>query len=158
MKESTKKKWVPMTVVLLSVFGSFAALMYLSITTFSNPKTRSNPYLFRFQQSPVKWRGYQESTEAANAASPATSGWHRMVLIRDREKRIGGAILTYRGLGKSDTIRIDAVIPDLDSQYTYRHRFDIDQARQGFKVGGERLQLSSAGRYKVRLKHYTPLR
>ncbi len=157
MKESTKKKWVPMTVVLLSVFGSFAALMYLSITTFSNPQTR-NPYVYRSQQSPVNWRGYQESSEAANLASPSTPGWSRMVLVRDREKRIGGAVFTYRGLGTGDTILIDALIPDLDSQYTYRQRFAIDHARKGFKVGGARMKLLSAGRYKMRVQRYIPAR
>ena len=158
MKESTKKKWVPMTVVLLSIFGSFAALMYLSITTFTYPKTQSNPYLFRFQQSPVKWSVTQDAAIAAANKLPATPGWHKMELLRDREVRVGGSVLTYRGLGGSSTIRIDAIIPDLDSQYTYRQRFDIDQAREGFKVGGERLKLLSAGRYKVRVKHYIPSR
>ncbi len=158
MKESTKKKWVPMTLVFLSVVGSFAALMYLSIVTFSNPRTNSNPYLFRFQQSPVKWSTTQDAAIAAANKLPTKPGWHKMVLVRDREVRVGGSVLTYRGLGGSSTIRIDAVIPDLDSQYTYRQRFDIDQARESFKVGGERLKLLSAGRYKVRIKHYVPSR
>jgi len=145
-----------MAVVFLSVVGSFAALMYLSITTFSNPQTQSNPYLFRFQQSPAKWSSPQETAKADAAPASLSPGWTKIVLLRDREKRVGGAVLTYKGLEGNTFIRVDAVIPNLDSQYTYRQRFDIDQARKGFKVGGERLKLKSAGKYKVRLKHYIP--
>jgi hypothetical protein len=159
MEESTKKRWFPMAVVFLSVFGSFAALMYMSITTFPAVKDRtSSPPYFRFQQNPVQWEGSQEVREAAANPARATAGWTRVTLLLDQENRIGDAILTYRGLGERDTIRIDAVIPDLDSQYTYRHQFALEQANGGFKVGGQRLKLVSAGRYRVRLMHYVPAR
>ncbi len=158
MEASTKKKWVPMTVVFVSVVGSFAALMYLSITTFSTAQSRSQPSFFRFQQNSVQWSGSAQAAESASTLQPAVPGWTRMALMRDREKRVGGAVLTYRGLGEGSTIRIDAVIPDLDSQYTYRIRFDVDRARNGFKIGGERLKLLSASRYQLRFKHYTPSR
>lgn len=145
-----------MAVVFMSVFGSFAALMYLSITTFSAVKDRTSSPYFRFQQNPVQWKDSQGVQEAAAKPVRATASWTGVALILDQENRIGGAILTYRGLGERDTIRIDAVIPELDSQYTYRHQFAIEQAHRGFKVGGQRLKLVSAGRHRVRLMHHIP--
>ena len=100
----------------------------------------------------------QEAAIAAIEPTPTHVGWHKIVLFPDRPIKVGGALLTYRGFGDRSTIRIDTVIPDLDAQYTYRQQFDIDLARKGFKAGGERLMLISAGRYKMRLKHYIPAR
>ena len=158
MKESTKKKWVPMTVVFLSVFGSFAALMYLSITTFSTAQNQSSSPFFRFQQNKPAFVGPPTANGVVVEPNSVAAGWAKMVLLRDREVRVGGAVLTYRGLGARSTFRIDAVIPDLDPQYTYRQQFDIASARKGFRLGGEHLVLLSAGRYKIRLEHYTPAR
>lgn len=154
MEASTKKKWVPMTVVFLSVFGSFALLMYLSITTFSTARGRSSYPFIRYMEKPTQWNDFQKDSKATAKPAPATVGWQRIVLLRDREVRVGRAMLTYRGLGEGATIRIDAVIPDLDSQYIYRQQFERAAASKGFNVGGERLMLISAGRYRLRLSHF----
>lgn len=145
-----------MAVVFLSVFGSFALLMYLSITTFSTGRGRSSSPFYRIQQSPAVPMGSQRVTTAAAQPARPAAGWHRIVLLRDRQIRVGRAMLTYRGPGERSTIRFDAVIPDLDAQYIYRQQLDMDMARKGFKVGGERLMLISAGRYRLRLRHFTP--
>ena len=142
-----------MAVVFLSVFGSFALLMYLSITTFSTSKGQAPSPYFRFQQSPVEKPGPQGIAKATTESAHTIAGRHRIILFRDKEIRVGRVMLTYRGLEERSAIRIDAVIPDLDSQYAYRQQFDMDKARKGFKVGGERLILISAGRYRLRLEH-----
>lgn len=156
MKESTRKKWMPMAVVFLSVFGSFAALMYLSISTFSVGRGQSPSPFFRFQQNPESiTRSQDDIRRIIKSVSP---GWSKMTVYKGQETTVGKVIITYRGLEAYSRFRLDALIPDLDSQYVYKQTFSVDQARKGFSVGGQRFELISAGTYRMRLRHYTPAR
>jgi hypothetical protein len=158
MKASMKKKWVPMAGAFLSVFGSFAALMYISITTFSEGPNRSGSSFFRFHQSERQTAGLQNTQLRSHSPLSNASGNSKIVLEINRDQAVGKAILTYRGLEGRSTFRLDVIVPELDAQYTYLHKFDIDQARKGFQVGGEHLRLISAGRSNIRIWRQIPRR
>lgn len=157
MKESTKKKWVPMVGALVAVFGSFAALFYLSISAFSGDPNQLNPSFSRFQQTPPAWEVNQSpvlpTPVIKKAPKPAT--WSKKSLRLDRQEQVGDILVTYRGK-QGRAFRMDVIIPALDPQYTYLRNIQIETARKGFQIGAERFVLRSAGRGKLRLLHYHP--
>ncbi len=142
--------------VFLSVFGSFAALMYLSITTFSERAGRSGMPFFRIQQG--DWRIGDTRKPNKPSHNPIThpTDVSKLLLKLNQKHAVGKAVLTYRGLDGGSNIRLDVLVPELDSQYTYLHKINIDRARKGFQVGGEHLKLISAGRSKIRLARQVP--
>ncbi|MGD9247467.1 MAG: hypothetical protein PVI60_05890 [Desulfobacteraceae bacterium] len=158
MNESIKKRWMPVMGVFLSIFGSFAALMYISVTTFQEGPNRSGTSFFRFHQSGRQTVGVPNTRLDTNSPLSNSSNNPRIVLEINRDHAVGKSILTYRGLEGRSKFRLDVVVPELDAQYTYLHKFDIDQARKGFQVGGEHLRLISAGRSNIRIWRQIPRR
>jgi hypothetical protein len=154
MKESTKKRWVPMAGAVLGVFGSFAALMYLSVHNMHNVRSRIPPASFiRFQQPHIPTDGSDDVLLRINEPPPPIPGWTKSTLSLDREYRIGNTILTYRGLDNRSLLILDAVIPALDPEYAYKMKISISEAKKGFRRGGDRFVLLSAGKSKIRLLH-----
>ncbi|MGD9010378.1 MAG: hypothetical protein PVG41_20815 [Desulfobacteraceae bacterium] len=154
MKESTKKRWVPMAGALMGVFGSFAALMYLSVHNMPTVRPRIPSASFiRFQQPDTLADGSDDVLFRFNAPPPPIPGWTKSTLSLDREYRVGNTIITYRGLEKRSLLKLDAVIPALDPDYTYKMKISISEAKKGFRRGGDRFVLLSAGKSKIRLLH-----
>ena len=73
-----------------------------------------------------------------------------VVLRKDVKTRLGKVDLIYRGLEKGN-LRLDVFIRDLDPDYPYRRQIDRHTARDGFRLGGVRFVLVSAGRSKAKL-------
>jgi hypothetical protein len=156
MKASMKKKWMPMLGALLAVFGSFAALMYISITAFSHGVKQPGSPFFRFQQGEQNRLLSQRPKPASDKPVTHPANVSKIVLDLNRDHAVGKTILTFRGLEGRRTFRLDVRVPELDPSYTYPHKIKIDQARKGFQVGGEQLKLLSAGRSRIRLARQVP--
>ena len=157
MKESRKKKVLPMMGVLLAVIGSFAALLYLSVSKLPDRRFLARTDSFsRFQGDESHARSARAPRVRVGPPSSAVPGWSKTVLHLGRERKVGQTILTYRGLDKRSKIKIDAIIPALDPSYSYPRRIDFETAKKGFQVGAERFVLISAGKSTLRLKHHGP--
>ncbi len=145
--------------ITLTVFGSFAVLMYLGIHTAATGQGASSSFI-RFQPNATRSGSSQGVIWQNRDSEPADAlpGWSKKVLHRNRDKRIGNTILTYRGLDGRSKFRLDAILPNLDTQYTYSHQINIAKSQKEFQVGGERFALLSAGKHEIRLLHYTPPR
>ncbi len=83
---------------------------------------------------------------AANGAEKRA----RVVLRKGVRTTFGKVDVIYRGIGKGN-LRIDVFIRDLDPDYPYRRQIDRRTARDGFRLGGVRFELISAGRNKAKL-------
>lgn len=151
----------------VAVFGSFAALMYLSISTFSAGQNQNPPpAFFRFQQHAAAVNPSVPSPTTAGTSElsrrmvkkSTTSAWSKTVLRLGHSHSVGAIVLTYRGKEGRANLKLDVVVPDLDPQYTYRHNINIKEARKGFQVGNERFVLRSARNSMIRLLHYQPTR
>jgi hypothetical protein len=154
MEESTKKRWVSMAGVFLAVFGSFAALMYLSIHNLPDARSRSgSPSFMRFQQPDTLAKDSDGVPLRTGAPPSAIPAWQKRTMILNREYRVGNLLLTYRGLEGGSILKLDAVIPALDPDYAYKMKLSISEAKKGFRRGGDRFVLLSAGRSKIRLLH-----
>jgi hypothetical protein len=74
----------------------------------------------------------------------------RVVLRRDVRNQFGKVDVIYRGV-EDDRVKLDVFILDLDPAYPYRREIDYRTARDGFRVGGVRFELISAGRTSAKL-------
>ena len=138
----------------VAVFGSFAALMYLGIHNIPSPRSRISPASFiRIQQPDTPTDGSEDVLLRINEPPPPIPGWAKFTLSLDREYRVGNTILTYRGLEGRSILKLDAVIPALDPDYAYKMKISISEAKKGFRRGGDRFVLLSAGKSKIRLLH-----
>jgi hypothetical protein len=156
MEESTKKKWGPMAGVFLAVFGSFAALMYLSIRHLPSAQSRFiSPSFSRFQQPQPHADDANDIPERISRRPPPGPVWVKRTLGLDRQHRVGNILLTYRGLEEGSFFKLDAVIPALDPAYAYKMKLSISEGKKGFRRGGDRFVLLFAGRSKIRLLHRT---
>lgn len=70
---------------------------------------------------------YQKAVDRQIQAMASDDG--RIVLPRDVEKTVGELRLTFRGIADGK-ITLDVVILALDSQYPYRHRIAVGDARK----------------------------
>lgn len=66
-----------------------------------------------------------------------------ITLKRDTRHRFGKLDIIYRGV-KNRELRLEVFILDLDPQYAYRHAIALQQASDGFRVGGVKFKLLSA--------------
>lgn len=73
-----------------------------------------------------------------------------VVLRRDVKTRLGKVDLVYRGV-EGQRIKLDVFIRDLDPDYPYRREISYRSAKQGFRLGGVRFELISAGYRKAKL-------
>ena len=126
MENEGKQKWLPILFFCISgiVFGG--ALYLITAGATASPK-----------QTPA-------TVASAVSAVPYPDEPRVLVTLkRDTRQRLGKLDIIYRGV-INRKIRFDVYIRDLDPQYAYRHAIAIDQASDGFRLGGVKLELISA--------------
>lgn len=74
----------------------------------------------------------------------------RVVLRRDVKNSFGKVDVIYRGI-ENNLVKLDVFIRDLDPGYPYRREIAYRSAKDGFRLGGVRFELISAGRTKAKL-------
>ncbi len=74
-----------------------------------------------------------------------------IILLLDREQKVGRNKLVYHGL-KKGRIHIAVYIADLDPEVAYHHTITIKDARKGIRLGGQPFVLISAGKSSIHLK------
>ena len=139
----------------LAVFGSFAALTYISVIALPPERLWKTTSMIRLQTgtpSPGTQRNVLLRMNEPSSAS-SVAEWTRTVLFRGHASRVGGVVLTYRGLDGASRLMFETVIPDLDPDYVYSYKIPVSKAKNGFQAGGERFILQSAGASKIRLLH-----
>lgn len=98
----------------------------------------------QFLETASKGRFYNET-------EPSDPARKLYVFHRDIAQSVARARFNYRGV-KGKTIRVDVIIPELDPESVYHYRLDIDQAYNGFRMGGVQFRLISVSRSSLRLK------
>jgi hypothetical protein len=125
MENSLSYKWVAI------LFFSVVGIMF----------TASVVYLTAGNVAPDTFFGRKMTlTPSAKDASSMTVDKH--VLELDKAKQIGKRIFFYRGR-QGDQIRLDVIIPELDRQYPYPFKVNLEKAKNGFEVAGIWLRLLS---------------
>lgn len=133
MDEILKNRWLTWAFLggSLAVIGGFVLYIVL------------NPFV------PGYVRSGAMPAHLTEPAAPPVPG-DRIPLLLDEAVPLGTLRLFYRGID-AGTIRIDVIIPALDSVYPYPHRLSREQAESGFRLAGRKFRLVSANRSKLRL-------
>ena len=69
----------------------------------------------------------------------------------NRKRAAGKAELVYRGLFGRSVFQIDVAILDLDPQMYYSYRFNISDAKKGFRLIDRNFKLISAKKYQLKV-------
>ena len=75
-----------------------------------------------------------------NEGTPKLLSADKYVIELDQGLPIGNRIFFYKGR-QGKLIRFDVIIPELDRQYPYAFKVDIEKTKDGFEVAGIWLQL-----------------
>jgi hypothetical protein len=136
MNDERRPKWPPV------IFFTMTALIFgLSL------------YLMAAGATQTEALAGSDSVNVAAAAAAEAFGDDprvRVVLKRDVKNRFGKVDVIYRGF-ENDRLQLDVFILDLDPGYPYRREIAYRTARDGFRLGGVRFELISAGRTKAKL-------
>ena len=135
MNDEREHKWLPVLFFVLTgvVIGASVYLIGASAV-----------------ESEARAHGGQQDA-AAVAAPSVDSSRVRVVLRRDVRNSFGKVDVIYRGK-QDDQIKLDVFIRDLDPDYAYRREIDQREAEDGFRLGGVRFDLISAGRTKAKVR------
>ncbi len=154
--DKKKYDWFVSTLVgAVSVFG-VAGFYYLGMvsswTADENVKTPVSIFPYDGEGVPVfvKW-----SALIPSSAEDVKSNQHqnqRMVIAVDKTIQLGRAKIVYRGMEGRGTFVLDVNIPALDPEYYYPHQFQIDEARKGFHLAGQKLKLVQIRKNFIELK------
>lgn len=136
MNHERKHKWLVILFFMVtgSVFGLF---LYLITAGAVETNARANT-------------GNVGVASAAGAELSSDEPRVRVVLRRDVKNSFGKVDVIYRGL-ENDHVKLDVFILDLDPGYPYRRKIAYHSAKDGFRLGGMRFELISAGRTKAKL-------
>jgi len=75
----------------------------------------------------------------------------KVLVSLNQEKKFEKSKIVYRGLEGSSAFKIDVVIPEFDPNAYYRYRIHIENAKKGFRLGGQNIKLISARKSAVPL-------
>ena len=154
MKETHTRTWV--SIIAYSVTCIlFLGLLYLVAETFF-PKTSPelvprDDVLSAKLMSVSRWRG---SDQNAQMKAYSNSLKKRIMLVLDRDLKIGRSKIVYRGLEENDQFRMDVMILDLDPDIFYRYTIPINDAKEGFRLVGQNFRLISARKSTIQLWHW----
>ncbi len=60
--------------------------------------------------------------------------------------------ITYRGLAPGNRFKVETLIPDFDREMSFRHEFESQSARQGFRLYRDEFELIAAKEDRLKLR------
>jgi hypothetical protein len=151
MNETRSRNWL-MILLYMMICIVFLGLLYVVVEAFF-PKTSSqliptDDHLSAKLMSVRRWdRGYRAAQK--DVLSNPTK--EKIMLLRDREEKIGKSKIIYRGLDENAKFKMDVVVLELDPKAYYRYRIPISAAKNGFRLVGQNFKLISARKSTIQL-------
>jgi hypothetical protein len=78
----------------------------------------------------------------------------KILLLLNQAKKFDKSKIIYRGLEGNTTFKIDVVILELDPNSFYSYRIQIDDAKKGFRLVGQKFKLISTRRSAIQIWHF----
>ena len=153
MNETRSRNW-PMILLYMAICIVFLGLLYFVADAFF-PKTSSglvprDDHLSAKFMSVRRWdRGYRDAQKEV-LSNPSKE---KIMLLLDRDTKIGKSKIIYRGLDKNAKFKMDVVVLELDPNAFYRYRIPINAAKKGFRLAGQNFRLISARKSAIQLWH-----
>ena len=136
----------------LTICIVFLGLLYFVAETFF-PKTsselipRDDALSARFV-SDFRWGRGDQDAHSETLSSPLKE---KIMLVLDRDTKIGKSKIVYRGLDGNAKFKMDVAILELDPKAFYRYRIPIKAAKKGFRLAGHNFRLISARKSAIQL-------
>ena len=130
----------------------FLGLLYFVADAFF-PKTSSglvprDDHLSAKFMSVRRWdRGYRDAQKEV-LSNPSKE---KIMLLLDRDTKIGKSKIIYRGLDENAKFKMDVVVLELDPNAFYRYHIPISAAKNGFRLVGQNFRLISARKSAIHL-------
>ena len=105
----------------------------------------------KFMTNPFRGNTSQREVRERALSGPVKE---KFLLLLNQEKKFEKSKIIYRGLEGSSAFKIDVVIPELDPNAYYRYRIHIEDAKKGFRLGGQNFKLISARKSAAQIWHF----
>jgi len=134
----------------------FLGALYFVVEAFF-PKTspelspRDDALSAKFMYNLRGENAYQRDVRERDPSGPVKE---KVLLSLNQEKKFEKSKIVYRGLEGSSAFKMDVVIPELDPNAYYRYRIHIEDAKKGFRLGGQNFKLISARKSAVQIWHF----
>jgi len=153
MNETRSRYWFSI-LLYTTICIVFLGLLYVVVEAFF-PKTaaelspRDDALSARFI-SGTRWNGDYRDAPKKALSNPLKE---KIMLVLDRDIKIGKSKVVYRGLDGNAKFKMDVVILELDPNAFYRYRIPIKAAKKGFRLVGQNFKLISARKSAIQLWH-----
>lgn len=154
MNKTRPRNWLD-KLFYTSICLVFLGALYFVVEAFF-PKTspelipRDDALSAKFMSNPQWGNTYQRDVRERALSGPVKE---KVLLSLNQEKKFEKSKIVYRGLEGSLAFKIDVVIPELDPNAYYRYRIHIEDAKKGFRLGGQNFKLISARKSAVQIWH-----
>jgi len=155
MNKTRPRNWLA-KLFYTSICLVFLGALYFVVEAFF-PKTspelipRDDALSAKFMSNPQWGNTYQRDVRERALSGPVKE---KILLSLNQEKKFEKSKIVYRGLEGSSAFKIDVVIPELDPNAYYRYRIHIEDAKKGFRLGGQNFKLISARKSAAQIWHF----
>ncbi len=155
MNKTRPRNWLA-KLFYTSICLVFLGALYFVVEAFF-PKTspelipRDDALSAKFMSNPQWGNTYQRDVRERALSGPVKE---KVLLSLNQEKKFEKSKIVYRGLEGSSAFKIDVVIPELDPNAYYRYRIHIEDAKKGFRLGGQNFKLISARKSAAQIWHF----
>lgn len=155
MNKTRPRNWLD-KLFYTSICLVFLGALYFVVEAFF-PKTspelipRDDALSAKFMSNPQWGNTYQRDVRERALSGPVKE---KILLSLNQEKKFEKSKIVYRGLEGSSAFKIDVVIPELDPNAYYRYRIHIEDAKKGFRLGGQNFKLISARKSAAQIWHF----
>ncbi len=155
MNKTRPRNWLD-KLFYTSICLVFLGALYFVVEAFF-PKTspelipRDDALSAKFMSNPQWGNTYQRDVRERALSGPVKE---KVLLSLNQEKKFEKSKIVYRGLEGSSAFKIDVVIPELDPNAYYRYRIHIEDAKKGFRLGGQNFKLISARKSAAQIWHF----
>jgi len=153
MNETRSRNW-PMILLYMAICIVFLGSLYFVAEAFL-PKTSSEliPNNDRLSSKFMSVSRWDDNYRNAQKKAPSNPLKEKIMLLLDRDTKIGKSKIIYRGLDENAKFKMDVVVLELDPNAFYRYHIPISAAKNGFRLIGQNFRLISARKSAIQFWH-----
>ena len=149
MNETRSRNW-PMILLYMAICIVFLGSLYFVAEAFF-PKTSSELNNDRLSSKFMSVSRWDDNYRNAQKKAPSNPLKEKIMLLLDRDTKIGKSKIIYRGLDENAKFKMDVVVLELDPNAFYRYHIPISAAKNGFRLVGQNFRLISARKSAIHL-------
>ena len=149
MNETRSRNWLMILLYMAICIVSLGSLYFVVEAFF--PKTSSELNNDRLSSKFMSVSRWDDNYRNAQKKAPSNPLKEKIMLLLDRDTKIGKSKIIYRGLDENAKFKMDVVVLELDPNAFYRYHIPISAAKNGFRLVGQNFRLISARKSAIHL-------